>query len=72
MADDYTETTRDICVRVRSFYLEDQSQPDEGRYVWAYRVRVENRGSQDELLSPWHVRPMLLAGLSFNALGAPR
>ena len=46
MADDYTETTRDICVRVRSFYLEDQSQPDEGRYVWAYRVRVENCGSQ--------------------------
>ena len=46
MADDYSETTRDICVRVKSFYLEDQSQPEEGRYVWAYRVRVENQGKQ--------------------------
>ncbi len=44
MSQDYTATTRDIRVSVRSFYLTDQSDPDENRYVWAYRVRVENRG----------------------------
>ncbi|HEY0419894.1 MAG TPA: Co2+/Mg2+ efflux protein ApaG [Acetobacteraceae bacterium] len=46
MADDYTKTTRSIRVSVRSFFLEDQSRPAEGRYVWAYRVRIENRGEE--------------------------
>lgn len=44
MSQDYTATTRAIKVSVRSFYLTDQSDPDEGRYVWAYRVRIENTG----------------------------
>jgi ApaG protein len=44
MPEGYSKTTRDVCVTVRSFYLTDQSQPDEGQYVWAYRVTIENRG----------------------------
>jgi ApaG protein len=46
MPDDYSKTTRGIRVTVRSFYLEDQSHPDENQFVWAYRVRIENRGKQ--------------------------
>ena len=46
MQDEYSSTTRGIRVSVRSLYLEDQSQPDEGRYVWAYRVRIENAGPE--------------------------
>ena len=42
----YTETTRDIEVTVQPFYLEDQSDPDENRFVWAYRVRIENKGHE--------------------------
>ena len=45
MTEDYTATTRGVRVSVRSFYLEDQSKPAEGRFVWAYRVRLENRGA---------------------------
>lgn len=44
MADDYSKTTRGIRVSVRSFYLEDQSEPDQSHYVWAYRVKIENNG----------------------------
>ncbi|MBX9595602.1 MAG: Co2+/Mg2+ efflux protein ApaG [Roseomonas sp.] len=44
MADDYSETTRDIHVSVRSFYLADQSEPERSHFVWAYRVTIENRG----------------------------
>jgi ApaG protein len=51
MTDAYIETTRGIRVTVRSFYLEDQSQPDEGRFVWAYRVTIENQ-SQQAVLDP--------------------
>ena len=40
----YTATTRGIEVTVRSMFLEDQSDPEEGTWVWAYQVRIENRG----------------------------
>ncbi len=42
----YSETTRDIRVVVRSFFLEDQSHPEERQFVWAYRVRIENQGAE--------------------------
>lgn len=42
----YEARTRDILVRVRAFYLDDQSEPENARYVWAYRVAVENHGRQ--------------------------
>ncbi|MGH7121035.1 MAG: Co2+/Mg2+ efflux protein ApaG [Acetobacteraceae bacterium] len=44
MAGDYSQTTRGIRVIVRPFYLEDQSEPEENHFVWAYRVKIENRG----------------------------
>ena len=40
----YTATTRAICVTVRPQYLPDQSDPAKSQYVWAYQVRIENRG----------------------------
>jgi len=54
---DYAEMTRGIRVSVRPFYLEDQSQPDEGHYIWAYRVRIENRGCETVQLlrRTWHI-----------------
>ena len=42
----YEAETRGIRVEVRPLFLDDQSAPDEGRFVWAYRVRVENRGRE--------------------------
>ncbi len=42
----YETTTHAISVRVKPVYLEDQSSPAEGRYVWAYHVRIENRGDR--------------------------
>ena len=57
MAEDYAKTTRHIRVTVRSFYLEDQSKPEESHYVWAYRVRIENRGREPVQLlrRTWHI-----------------
>jgi ApaG protein len=46
MTQDYTAVTRGIRVSIRSFYLADQSEPQEGRFVWAYRVRIENGGAE--------------------------
>jgi len=41
----YTATTRGVRVTVRAFYLEDQSEPDRGQYVWAYKVEIANEGA---------------------------
>ena len=40
----YTATTRAICVTVKPQYLPDQSDPAKSQYVWAYQVRIENKG----------------------------
>jgi ApaG protein len=37
-------TTAGIHVAVRVFYLEDQSKPESGAFVWAYRVTISNGG----------------------------
>ena len=42
----YAQTTRGITVRVSSFFLEDQSAPEEGRFVWAYRITIANEGGE--------------------------
>lgn len=40
----YRATTNAITVTVNPVYLEDQSDPDDGHFVWAYQVRIENNG----------------------------
>src|ERR1700681_645484 len=40
----YTATTHAIQVTVRPQYLPDQSDPDKSQFVWAYQVRIENKG----------------------------
>jgi ApaG protein len=50
----YCETTRAIKVTVRPFYLEQHSSPAENHYVWAYHVRIENRGSETVQLRRRH------------------
>ena len=50
----YSETTRSIKVTVKPFYLEDQSSPIENHYVWAYHVRIENRGKETVQLRHRH------------------
>ncbi len=40
----YERETRPIHVAVMPAYLDDQSDPDDRRYVWSYTVTIENRG----------------------------
>jgi ApaG protein len=38
----YRQVTNEIAVSVEPIYLDGQSVPDESRYVWAYRIVIEN------------------------------
>lgn len=42
----FSETTHGITVTVRPVFIEEQSSPAEDKYVWAYKVRIENGGAE--------------------------
>ena len=50
----YRETTHLIAVTVTPIYLEEQSEPDENQYIWAYHVQIENQGQQTVQLISRH------------------
>lgn len=41
----FASTTHDITVRVSVSFLPEQSEPDRGRWFWAYHIRLENEGA---------------------------
>ena len=53
----YERVTRGIRVAVEPAYLDDQSDPEEGQYLWSYTVTIENNGPEPvQLLSRyWHI-----------------
>jgi len=42
----YCQTTRSIKIEVEPLYLADQSEPDQGYYVWAYTVMIYNESRE--------------------------
>ena len=53
----FEEITHSIRVGVYTHYLEEQSDPDENKYVWAYQVSISNEGQETvQLLNRyWHI-----------------
>lgn len=52
----YSKITENIRVSVTPVYLQDRSRPDDGLYVWAYQVRIENQGMGTVTLRNRHWR----------------
>lgn len=57
----YRAVTRDIEVIVEPFFLPEQSDREESRFVWAYRVTITNHsGETVKLISRyWHITDAL-------------
>ncbi|CAD7043033.1 MULTISPECIES: Co2+/Mg2+ efflux protein ApaG [Pseudorhizobium] len=53
----YRARTCDIEVVVEPYYLEEQSSPEDSRYVWAYHIVIENHSDQAVRLTHryWHI-----------------
>lgn len=49
-----TTITQGIRVSVETFYQEKHSSPEEGRYVYAYRITIRNEGSETVQLMRRH------------------
>lgn len=43
----YEQETAGVLVRVEPQFLPEESNPDEGRFVWAYTIEIENRSAAD-------------------------
>lgn len=54
----YCGVTRAIAVSVDPFYVEEQSAPAENRWVFGYRVVIENQGAEPVQLISRHWRIM--------------
>jgi ApaG protein len=52
----YEAVTRDIRICVTPQYLEDESAPDESRYVWADTIDISNEGQETVQLRSRHWR----------------
>ena len=50
----YERETRSIKVAVKPAYLDDQSDPEDDRYVWSYTVTIENNGEETVQLMSRH------------------
>ena len=50
----YAETTRGVTIRVSVSYLPEQSEPERGRWFWAYHIRIENGGKRAVQLMTRH------------------
>ena len=48
------ETPYAIGIDIATQYLDEESAPDQSRYVFAYTIRIENRGSQPARLLNRH------------------
>lgn len=47
---DYVQTTHGVTISVQPVFMDDESEPDEHKYLWAYTVRIDNdRGDDIEL-----------------------
>ena len=53
----YRALTRNIEVIVEPFYLEEQSDPEDSRYVWGYRIVISNHSETAVRLVTryWHI-----------------
>jgi len=47
-------TTDGVTVRVSVSYLPEQSEPERGRWFWAYHIRLENEGDETVQLLTRH------------------
>ena len=49
----YQERTRSIQISVEPFYVDEQSAPEQNRFVFGYRIQIDNQGVETKR---FHVR----------------
>lgn len=55
-AQTYQAETEGVIVRVRPAFIEQESSPEDDKFLWAYHVEIENRGARTLQLMTRHWR----------------
>jgi ApaG protein len=66
----YQERTRSIQISVEPFYLDDQSAPEQSRFVFGYRILIDNQGDEVVQLISRHWRITDALGRTMEVRGA--
>jgi ApaG protein len=66
----YQERTRSIQISVEPFYLDDQSAPEQSRFVFGYRIQIDNQGRDVVQLISRHWRITDALGRTMEVRGA--
>jgi len=69
MENTYSETTDGITIHVRPVFLEQQSEPDDNQFMWAYHVRIVNNGTEPLQLLSRYWRIVDLSGKVLEVRG---
>ncbi|MDE0993172.1 MAG: Co2+/Mg2+ efflux protein ApaG [Rhodospirillales bacterium] len=65
----YSEITNDISVSVSPEYLDQQSEPSDDHFTWAYHVHIENTGSKTIQVLTRHWKITDIKGVSHEIVG---
>ncbi len=52
----YEAETEGIIVRVRPMFIDEESSPEDDKFLWAYHIEIENRGKRTVQLMTRHWR----------------
>jgi ApaG protein len=66
----YQERTRSIQISVEPFYLDDQSAPEQNRFVFGYRIQIDNQSREIVQLLSRHWRITDALGRTMEVKGA--
>jgi ApaG protein len=66
----YQESTHSIQISVEPFYLDDQSAPEQSRFVFGYRIQIDNQGGEVVQLLTRHWRITDALGRTMEVRGA--
>jgi len=66
----YQERTHSIQISVEPFYLDDQSAPEHSRFVFGYRIQIDNQGGEVVQLISRHWRITDALGRTMEVRGA--
>jgi len=50
----FEEVTHGVRIAVQSYYLDEQSEPENGKFFWAYRIKIINESDEKVKLIDRH------------------
>lgn len=66
----YEQNTRSIHISVEPFYVDDQSSPSGNRFVFGYKVQIDNQGTETVQLMSRHWQITDALGRTMEVQGA--